>query len=205
MLASLIVLTAMIGAYGWLTDPDRLRGMAESYLSELIGGRVRVGQATLTIFEGLRLSRITVWVSDPKAPDAVLLVADDFNIEYDPTELLRGKLTAMRIIATSPKVKLVENVDTGSWNYQRLRRTKERSPTEPGEALPEIVLRDAEVQYSEIHNGRFAPCTQDHGDRGAAAAVAGFFAVCVYDAEPGKRGGGWAGGFGAGASGERGD
>jgi hypothetical protein len=156
MLASLIVLTAMIGVYGWLTDPDRLRGMAESYLSDLLGGRVHVGQASLTIFEGLRLSRITVWVSDPKAPDAVLLVADDFNIEYDPAALLRGQLAATRIIATSPKVKLVENVDAGSWNYQRLHRSKQHSATEPGQALPEIVLRDAEIQYSEIHNGRFA-------------------------------------------------
>ena len=155
MLVTLIFLTAMIGAYGWLTDPDRVRAMAESYLSELLGGRVHVGEASLTIFEGLHLRRITVWVSDPKAPDALLLVADDFNIEYDPAALLHGRLAATRIIATSPRVHLVENVDDESWNYQRLRRSS-RSPTESGEALPEIVLRDAEIQYSEIHHKRFA-------------------------------------------------
>src|SRR5580704_572143 len=142
MLVTLIFLTAMIGAYGWLTDPDRVRAMAESYLSELLGGRVHVGDASLTIFEGLHLKHITVWVSDPKYPDALLLVADDFNIEYDPAALLHGRLAATRIIATSPRVHLVENVDDNSWNYQRLRRSS-RSPTESGEALPEIVLRDA--------------------------------------------------------------
>ena len=117
---------------------------------------MRVGQATLTIFEGLRLSRITVWAGDVKSPDAVLLIADDFNIEYDPAALLRGRLAATRIIATSPKVHLVENVDNESWNYQRLSGSNHRTKTQSGEVLPEIVLRDAEIQYSEIHNGRFS-------------------------------------------------
>ena len=159
MLFCLLVLATIIGGYGWVTDPTRVRRMAESYLSELVGGPVHVGSASLSIFEGLTLSRVTVKVSDANTPDALLLVADAFDIEYNPASLLRGRLAATRIIATGPHVHLVENADAGRWNYEELGRNLKRrqKPGEPEKqiAFPEIVLRNAEIQYSEIRNGHF--------------------------------------------------
>jgi hypothetical protein len=162
MLALLLLLSTAIGAYWWATDPARMRHMAESYLSDLIGGQVHVGQASLSIFEGLKLSHVTVKVDDSNSPDAVLFVADAFDLQYDPATLLRGRLEATRIIVTGPHVHLVENVDDGRWNYQRLTPRIEKRPAtrpgaEPGKRLllPEVVLRNAQVEYSEIHGGHF--------------------------------------------------
>src|SRR4051812_47645060 len=157
----LIFLSGAIATYNWMTDPHRVRLMAESYLSDLIGGHVHVGDASLSIFEGLKLSRVSVRLDDEKtdAPDSVLFIADAFDIQYDPASLLRGRLEATRIIATGPHVRLVEDVDAGRWNYQRLAHQAERGPgTQPGETeptvpLPDIVLRNARVEYGEIKGG----------------------------------------------------
>lgn len=162
MLLLLLLLSASIAGYWWVTDPVRVRGMAESYLTDLLGGPVRVGEASLSIFEGLKLSHVSVKVDASDSPDALLFVADALDVQYDPGSLLRGRLEATRIIVTGPHVHLVEDVDGGRWNYQRLARGAERttgtqpSGEGPGLPLPEVVLRNAKVDYSEIRAGVYA-------------------------------------------------
>ena len=179
MLLCLVFLGNVVGAYWYLTDPVRVRRMAEAYLSELTGGQVTVGTASLSLFEGLTLSHVTVKVidADPSspvilstntavAPDAILLEADAFDVAYDPPSLLRGRLAAARIVAVGLHIHLVENVDAGRWNYQRLGgsswpREQQHAPkvAKPPRRinLPQIVLRDAEVQYGELHGGQLTP------------------------------------------------
>ena len=55
MIIIFFLLCAIIGGYTYLTDSRRVREMAEAYLSNMLGGRVEIGQATLSIFEGLTL------------------------------------------------------------------------------------------------------------------------------------------------------
>jgi hypothetical protein len=157
MIVLLSVLVAGMVGYWRLTDPNRVRDMAEAYLSDLLGGPVHVEQATLSVFEGFKLYGVTVKVDASNSKDSMLFVADAFDIQYDPAALLQGKLEATRIIATGPHVYLVENVDEGRWNYQRLtspnaRYHRNRRGLEEGQPLPlpEIVLRNARVEYSEI-------------------------------------------------------
>ena len=50
--------------------------MAQTYLTRLIGGRVEVGSARLSIFEGLRLENVSVHVDEEgDAPDSVIFNA----------------------------------------------------------------------------------------------------------------------------------
>ena len=160
MMLLLLVLCGIIGAYLFYTDTDRVRSMAQSYLSHLLRGRIEIGAAKLSIFEGLRLQDVRVYVDDSNdAPDAVLFSAEAFLIKYDPRVLITGRLEADQIIAIDPHVQLTENTDTGRWNYQRLLRERPRppTPTKPGRPimLPEILLRNAQVDYSEIRAGKY--------------------------------------------------
>ena len=167
----LLLLCAVIYTYGHVTDAARVRMMAETYLSRLVGGRVVVGRAYLSVFEGLRLDDVEVHV-DPAnppaagqgdtAPDSLLFSAKTFVIKYDPKSMLGGTLEAKQIIVQKPRVHVTENVDTGEWNWYRVvrRRTgKGRATVNPTPApkLPEILLRNARLEFSEIRNGRFAP------------------------------------------------
>ncbi len=159
----LICLSSVIASYWALTDPTRLRGMSQAYLSDLVGGRVSVGAASLSLLEGLRLKDVEVRVDGSADPDAVVFQAAAIDIGYDPTSLLRGRLEATRIVATGPHVNLVESTD-GRWNYQRLRPTRRaspgRRPTGKPDAelpLPQLVLRDARIDYGELTAGRLVP------------------------------------------------
>src|SRR5512138_3489395 len=62
MLCVFVLLCAIIGTYLFVTDSRRVQRMAESELSRLLGGPVTVGKAKLSIFEGLRLENVNVFV-----------------------------------------------------------------------------------------------------------------------------------------------
>src|SRR3954468_2980500 len=148
MLALFALLCAIIGMYWYVTDSDRVRGMAETYLSKVLGGRVDVGQANLSIFEGLRLDDVRVHVDQNAEDDSVLFSAKTFKVDYNPRALLVGKIEAAQIVAIGPELHLTQDRETGEWNYQRIvRAAKERKKPTTRKAttqpilFPEILLR----------------------------------------------------------------
>lgn len=154
----LIVLVGLIGAYWYLTDSIRVRSMAQDYLSRLSGGHVEIGKATLSIFEGLRLDDVSIYVDEHKQEDSLLFSASTFTLEYSPTALLTGNIEATRIVAIDPRVRLSEDVNARQWNYQRMRKTQ-RDVKRPSAAqkqliLPEVLLRNAQIEYTRIRDSR---------------------------------------------------
>jgi hypothetical protein len=176
MLVALVALCLLIWAYGFLTDPHRVKGMAERYLSDLTGGRVTVASASLSVFEGLRLDGVRVYAEDAApegaepadgavatvdAPDALVFSARTFVVRYEPRSIVEGQLRATKIIAEKPQVHLSRDLRTGNWNFQRLgrRRPAPAAPSAPPPpagpaALPELLLRNARVEISEMRDGR---------------------------------------------------
>ena len=158
-LASLIVL---IGGYLYLTDSSRVRSMAQDYLSSLLGGRVEIGGASLSIFEGFRIRDVKVYVDrDSPRPDSLLFSAQAFLVNYDPRKLIRGELEATEIVAQKPHVylTLTEGRDGQQWNYQRLVKSPPppvhpQAPSPPPNLpLPEVLLRNAVAEISEVKAG----------------------------------------------------
>ncbi len=157
MMSLFLLLCSIIAGYLYLTDTERVRSMAQQYLTQLIGGKVEVGSAALSIFEGLRLKEVKISVDAADAPDSLLFSAQQFHIKYGVRELIAGRIEAAQMVAIEPHVYLTENVDSGRWNYQRLVR-EPRAVTKPTRGgrmigLPEIMLRNAQVDYNEIRGG----------------------------------------------------
>lgn len=159
----LAVLSLVIGGYTYVTDSNHVRQMAQGYLSKLIGGRVEIRSATLSIFEGLRLEGVEVHV-DAQAgrPDSLLFSADDLVLNYDPARLIRGQLESTQIIAQKPHVylTLTQQQKEDHWNYARL-AMEPREPVPASQArhgrsiaLPEVVLRNAVIDISEVKAGQ---------------------------------------------------
>jgi hypothetical protein len=154
MIGLLLVLCTAIGGYWFFTDSQRVRAMAQESLSRLLGGRVIVGGATLSIFQGLRLDDVRVYVDESRDEDSLLFTAQALLVRADPKALLDGRLEPTQIVAIEPHVRLTEYLSSGNWNHQRLRR---RPTTRPGEnpsmqlppQLPEVVLRNAVVEYGQ--------------------------------------------------------
>ena len=75
---ALLVLCGVIGGYWYATDSNRVRGKAQEYLSRLIGGHVTIGEATLSIFQGLQLKDVCVYSDETADEDAMLFKARSF-------------------------------------------------------------------------------------------------------------------------------
>jgi hypothetical protein len=157
MCCLLCFLLSVITGYWYLTDSNRVQRMCEAYLSQLTGGRVEVRHAALSIFEGLRLDGVSIRVDKgADAFDSTLLEVQTVLIKYNPESILNGKLEATQIVAIDPRVRLVENLDARRWNYQRMALPTQPS-SQPNElriaVLPQILLRNGQVYYSQIQDG----------------------------------------------------
>src|SRR5438552_10748849 len=115
MMTLFVLFSAVIGTYLYVTDSNRVRQMAESYLTSVLGGPVHVRQATLSIFEGLRLDNVTVHVDRFRTDENIVFSAEVFKIDYNARAMLRGHLEASHILAIKPHVRLTQNVNTGVW------------------------------------------------------------------------------------------
>jgi AsmA-like C-terminal region len=160
----MVLLWAVVGAYVFLTNKTRVRNMASDYLADLLGARVEVGGADLSLFEGLRLDHVVVRVDAGTGPQSTIFEADTVFIKYNLRRLLTGKLVATQIIAVNARASLAEDVQTGQWNYQKLGVAqwlwapwKKLGPGQGGLSklpeLPELLLRDAQVQYVQSAGG----------------------------------------------------
>lgn len=155
----LALLCSLIGVYWYLTDSRRVRDMAETYLSGVLGAPVEVGGAHLSIFEGLRLDNVRVHVDQARRPEQVLLSAESFQITYNPFSIISGHLEATLIRAIRPHVRLVHTAETSEWNVQRLLRDRRpAAPSGPASTspvvMPEIALRDAHLDVIEMSRGQ---------------------------------------------------
>jgi hypothetical protein len=137
--------------------------MAGAYLTDLLGCRVDIGDADLTLFEGLRLDQVRIYTGPTNQGDSTLFGAKTLLIRYDARELLRGRIRATQIIAVNPVVHITENVDTHLWNYQSLEKQNTGGSTTQSTAastvmqLPEVILRNGTVVYAEISHGDITP------------------------------------------------
>jgi hypothetical protein len=111
----------------------------------------------------LRLDDVTLRVDQTNRPDSIIFHARTFLIRFHPTQLLAGQLAATQIVAIDPVVLLVEDPSSHRWNYQRMWHGagpigRRRVNANGGNVvLPQIILRDAEVAYMELRNGKTVP------------------------------------------------
>jgi hypothetical protein len=156
MVILLLALWAIVGGYVFFTNENRVRSMAAEYLGNLVGGQVEIGGANLSLFEGLRLWDVKVVVPDGNGPQSTLLEAGTVFIGCKARDLLAGHLTASQILVVEPHVHLAEEMPGGTWNYELLGQRQWPSGQSSGgvTTAPEVLLRDAQVDYLEVRDGR---------------------------------------------------
>jgi hypothetical protein len=151
----LTLLVGLIGGYAYITDSNRVRRMAESYLSEMLGQHVQVRRATLSIFEGLRLDDVKIRLTGEPNDQPPIFSADTFVIRYSLRQLLAGRIEATQIIAKRPHVQLTQDLDSLLRSYHKVvgaapsLPATERPSVHRPPPFPEISLRDARVDYRE--------------------------------------------------------
>lgn len=159
---TLAALLSVIGGYYYVTDSRRVKAIAQSYLTRLVGGPVKIARARLSIFEGLRLDHVTVDVDDGQRADSRILSAESLYVSFNLLSLLRGSLSDVSITAVEPRVTIVSDESGDGWNFSRLTpgvftdkaKEAEPSPEQSNLSLPHVSLRNARIVYSEAQGGK---------------------------------------------------
>lgn len=156
----LLLLGTVVFLYVRLTNPDRVRSMATSFLSSGMNARISIGQARLSLFEGLQLRDVVI-ESLERSDHSAIISAPLLEIRFSPSTLFTGEIESARVIASEPEVFLLEDVDHGRWNLQELRKPPGTQPTTassaPGRApkLPEVLIRSGRVHRGQIVGGKY--------------------------------------------------
>lgn len=154
----LVLFSGIIWGYWTLTDSVRVKKMAEGYLSEMLGGPVTVGSASLSVFEGLQLKDVNVYVDGKRRPDSLVFTASRLLVKTDLRSLIRGRVEARQILALAPHVYIWEHMESGEWNYSRLapktRPAQETTSAATPMRLPEVLLRGGLVEYRRQARGQ---------------------------------------------------
>jgi len=162
-----IVLSALAGglSYRRFADPERVRAQAENLLQKFTHGRVRVGSAEFSIFNGVHLFNVSVSVSGvprdtsplerpPEETESVFSCRELF-LSHDPTSALWGPLRIRSILAIEPTCSIIHDRAQGTTNITGLFRGA--SPMDHADAaMPTVELRDARIRvaYREAHGVR---------------------------------------------------
>lgn len=160
--AALLLLLSLIAVHAVVTYPPLVRWVASSYLSTATNARVDIESASLSIFDGLALHRVTIYAGPPEDPSSRLVSAGSLVLQIDPWLLLAGAFDQLAVRATDINVSLVEDPSTGQWNYQRLISggSSEDSFLSRLAQLPRVELRNVIVDYSRLEGGRLVPSGQ---------------------------------------------
>ena len=157
----MFLLLGGIVLYNYLTEDERVRVWLESRLSSTFGAPVKIEAASFSIFRGLDVKNVDVYVDDQHLPDSRLFHADQLlvRIDLEAARHFEGRLN--RIEAQGVRVLLCEDPRTGQWNLQRLIKAQHlpaEIPTGKGTTtqvphFPAILLSGARVVYARINDG----------------------------------------------------
>ena len=162
-LSCLAILVLLFAAAWYATRPARVSRLAETLLSNVIGGNVTVATGHLSLSGTLLLSDVRVQTGPTSSGHPLpVFSADQIEARFDWLSLLAGELRATQLTAIRPTLYLVEDREADRWNYEMLRRKNAQTKptaTSPAPAakpvfLPVMVLRDARVQWGEFANNR---------------------------------------------------
>ncbi len=156
---SLLVLLAY--AYWALTNEARVQAQVVRYLSQLTGGRVKVDHAEFSMFGGIRVRNLRLFLSDEI--DAAFFEAPQVLINHRPSGLmLRSRLEPTEIVCVKPRVRLVQDVRSGQFKLGRLFPLSRRGGALPAQAeLPAIRLREGELVFEDLEDGQRLPVAKE--------------------------------------------
>jgi len=158
LLCAAFVLTTFL-AYRRVTDDERLRRYAETWLEQVTGGQARIERVDFNLFRGLNLIGVTLAVPesaefnphDNSFEARTIFRCASMYLQLRPLSVISGHLVVPEIAAMHPELRLVHRASDGVGNWQLMFRHREMKPrAEPWRNMPTIRLRDARLYQSRL-------------------------------------------------------
>ncbi|MGD2111063.1 MAG: hypothetical protein PVI86_16930, partial [Phycisphaerae bacterium] len=154
----LILLLLVLAGYAVVrsyTSPDRIKSIAETYLQQFTRGRVSVGGASFSFFDGVRLYDMIIQpatdellsdgtISGARRPTPPVFSCRETKITHDLLPTLLGNFSIKSIVASQPTCWVIRDAATGRTTVRNLFTVPESTERKPG-LLPTVYLRDARI------------------------------------------------------------
>lgn len=137
------------------TRPERITAIAEAYLQQFTRGRVTVGDASFSLFGGVRLFDLRVDPVEREASGGGTLVDGDrpmppvfscreTKVTHNLLSMLVGDFRIRSIVASQPTCSIVRDTATGRTSLLSLFKVPEGGQYAP-DSMPSFDLRDARI------------------------------------------------------------
>ena len=155
-LVALLCVAGVLCGYFYLTDSDRLAGLAGRMLSDLTGAEVRISSARFNADASITLRGVKMRVPGVGGEHARLFDAEEVLVKHRLRSLARGSFEARQITFVRGVLHRTEDAGTGKSNFQLLQESRAVGP-DTGEPLrlPEILIRNGGVRFGEVSEGRY--------------------------------------------------
>ena len=158
------LVASLMAVYAHYADPAYIRSAAEQYMQQFTTGRVTIGRASFSWFDGIRLYDVALYEPESsrrrtattvrESLDDAIFTCPHVRLETDLIASMLGKLTITSVVATAPTCSIVRNSYDGSTNLAGLIGSAEFGLSQGPLTLPTIELRDARVRVIHRTNDR---------------------------------------------------
>ncbi|QOJ03355.1 MAG: AsmA-like C-terminal domain-containing protein [Planctomycetia bacterium] len=159
--ASLAMLLFILLGGIWYTAMTRDRAIQQrvvEFLQDATGCEVRVGSARFSLFGGITLRDVRIATPykpelDPRAidpDDRQIVSAESIQLIHNPWLLFIGRLRVEELIAVEPRIRFLQNVDTGAHNWQFFGRSERPRGAAGGGHRPKVRVRSARAIVASL-------------------------------------------------------
>ncbi len=123
-------------AYRYYADPQRVSALVAERITRTTTGRVRIGSATFSLFDGVHLRDLSVSEPDAATDERPVFQCPEVIVRHDLLAALVGRFRARSVTLQSPMLTVAVDPETGGTNLDALiegfkRRKRPRTPSRP--------------------------------------------------------------------------
>ncbi|UCG16041.1 MAG: hypothetical protein JSV19_12180 [Phycisphaerales bacterium] len=167
---AVLALAAGTVAYRHLTSPERIRRQARHYLADFVTADVSVDAAEFSFFSGIALTGVAV--AEPGAVSDVddgvatrrrsAFHCENLLLKHDPIRMLFGRLAVAEVVAVNPSCTVIQDVESGRLNLDKLFRPRSGAEGARPMRLPTVRLRDASLHMLRRTGSQIKPVETLH-------------------------------------------
>lgn len=199
--ASLATLLFILLGGIWYTAITRDRAIQQrvvEFLQDATGCEVRIGSARFSLFGGITLRDVRIATPykpelDPRAidpDDRQIVSAESIQLIHNPWLLFLGRLRVEELIAVEPRIRFMQNVDTGAYNWQYFGRSAAPHSTSGGGHRPQVRVRSARAIVASLSHDASPVVREEELDadvRPHPTSETGYFIEVRRYSEPAER------------------
>jgi hypothetical protein len=130
----------------WYTRPAQMIPVVEEALFESTGCEATVESAKVNRKGELTLEGVTLRVPGAEGEFATLLTAERIEMKGEARGLIDGSYRPTRIDLIQPVLHLIEDADTGAFNYELISAPESDEET----PIPRVVITDGKIRFDQL-------------------------------------------------------